>query len=246
MTTRRDVLSRMAVGGAALLATAGGARAEPKTSAAKTLKLSKTKPGAHAVKPLAFDAKKLPGLSERLLVSHHENNYAGAVKNLNKVESELASVTQDTPGFVVGALKERELLFSNSKILHELYFGNLGGDGRVAGAVASALLESFGSLARFEEEMRSTAMSLAGGSGWVMLSANLHDGRLTTSWSSNHKEALAFAAPLLVLDMYEHAYALDYGAGAARYLEAFFKNVAWDEVDRRFERAQRAYAAVAA
>ena len=93
----------------------------------------------HTVKPLPFDASKLRGLSERLIVSHHENNYGGAVKNLHRTEEELARVTRDTPPFVVAALKERELTFANSATLHELYFGNLGGDGRPGGPAADAV-----------------------------------------------------------------------------------------------------------
>jgi len=66
------------------------------------------------------------------------HNYGGAIKNLNKVEDELARVTKDTPGYLVGGLKERELTFTNSVILHELYFGNLGGDGKPAGTIQKA------------------------------------------------------------------------------------------------------------
>src|SRR5205809_4714886 len=91
--------------------------------------------GGWPIKPLPFDTKKLKGLSERLIVSHHDNNYAGAVKNLIKVEEELARVNKDTPGFIVGGLRERELTFTNSAILHELYFGNLGGTDKPAGAL---------------------------------------------------------------------------------------------------------------
>src|SRR4051812_22834444 len=69
-------------------------------------KAEPVKPGTHSVVPLPFDPAKLRGLSAKLLTSHHENNYAGAVKNLNKVEEELARVTKDTPGFVLGGLKE--------------------------------------------------------------------------------------------------------------------------------------------
>ncbi len=97
------------------------------------------RPGSTPIAPLPFDPAKLKGLSEKLLRSHHENNYGGAVKNLNKVEEELARVTKDTPGFVVGGLKERELTFNNSMVLHELYFGNLGGDGKAGSAVQAAI-----------------------------------------------------------------------------------------------------------
>ena len=128
--SRRDVLLTLSVAPAALAADAG-------TPA----------PAGRAPKPLPFDPAKLPGLSERLLVSHHENNYGGALKNLGKVEAELSRVTKDTPGFIVAGLKERELTFRNSVALHEAYFANLGGDGKASGALEKALGKGFGPFA---------------------------------------------------------------------------------------------------
>src|SRR5215467_2929082 len=81
----------------------------------------------HPVRPLPFDGRKLDGISERMIVSHHENNYGGAVKNLNKVEEELSRVTKDTPGFVVAGLKERELSPTRPSILHRRLCRKLGG-----------------------------------------------------------------------------------------------------------------------
>jgi Fe-Mn family superoxide dismutase len=201
-------------------------------------------PGKHAIQPLPFDPAKLKGLSERLLRSHHENNYGGAVKNLNKVEEELTRVTKDTPGFMVGGLKERELTFNNSMVLHELYFGNLGGDGKPGSAVQSAIARSFGTLGRWEELFRAVGASLAGGSGWVVFDHNFQTGQLGIHWSGNHTQTAAYSKPLLVMDMYEHAYAIDYGAAAAKYIDAFFQNVQWDEVARRLEGAQKVSAAL--
>ncbi|HEU4409440.1 MAG TPA: Fe-Mn family superoxide dismutase [Polyangiaceae bacterium] len=200
--------------------------------------------GAHAVKPLPFRADALKGLSERLIVSHHENNYGGAVKNLNRVEGELARVTKDTPAFVVGGLKQSELVYRNSATLHELYFGNLGGDGRASGAAQAAIAQAYGGFGRWEELFRATGASLGGGSGWVVLAYDLYRDGLATFWSGNHAQTQAASAPLLVLDMYEHAYQIDYGAAAAKYIDAFFANLQWDEVNRRLERARRAAAAL--
>ena len=229
--TRREALTVLAVGSAALLAGPSARADEAHPTPA---------PGKHEVVPLPFDPKKLHGLSERLLVSHHDNNYAGAVKNLNKVEEQLATVTAETPGFVVGGLKERELSFTNSVILHEHYFANLGGDGKPPSEMQQALSSSFGSFARFEELFRATGMSLAGGSGWTILDYSFMTGDARIYWAGNHTQALAFGAPLLVLDMYEHAYAIDYGAAAAQYVDAFFANVQWERVARRYERARKA------
>src|SRR5262245_38269047 len=112
---RREAIGQIA-GGAA-----GSIMASMAISASDTDTTSSgLAPGQHRLKPLPFDARKLNGLSERLIVSHHENNYGGAIKNLNKVEEELARVAADTPTFVVGGLKEKELTFTNSVILHDL------------------------------------------------------------------------------------------------------------------------------
>ena len=195
--------------------------------------------GKHQIRPLPFNPARLKGLSERLIVSHHENNYGGAVRNLNRTEQELAGVTKDTPPLVVAALKERELTFANSATLHELYFGNLGGDGKASGAVERAVAKTYGSLTRWEELFRLTGMGLAGGSGWVVLAWDFPRSEVRSYWSGNHTQACAFGQPLLVLDMYEHAYAIDYGTAAAKYVDAFFQNIQWDEVNRRLESAQR-------
>jgi Fe-Mn family superoxide dismutase len=125
-------------------------------------------------------------------------------------------------------------------ILHELYFGNLGGDGKAAGGVQQALASAYGGFPRFEELFRATALSLAGGSGWTILDFCFQSGDLRTYWAGNHTQSVAFGAPLLVLDMYEHSYHIDYGSAAAKYVDAFWTNVQWAEVDRRYARVQKA------
>src|SRR5262245_42898518 len=236
MPTRRDVL--LAGGAAALLA--------PTLAEAKSAPPAPTKPGAHEVKPLPFDPAKLKGPSSAMMTSHHENNYTAAVKNLNQVELALQKIDKDTPGFLVFGMRERELTFTNSKILHEHYFGNLGGDGKLAGAIDKRLAAQFGATARWEELFRASAMALGGGSGWVVLDANYATADLRIYAVGGHNQAVAFGQPLLVLDMFEHAYAMDFGAAHAKYIDAFFANIAWDEVDRRLARADKALAALKA
>jgi Fe-Mn family superoxide dismutase len=243
LLTRRQTLAGVAAAGAAgaaLLAVPGQAEAHavPPVPAGPALA------GQHVPRPLPFRPAALRGLSERLIRSHHEKNYGGAVKNLNVTERELARISPSTPPLLVGALRERELTFRNSKTLHELYFGNLGGDGRPHGGVARAIAQAYGSHGRWEEHLKSTAMALGGGSGWVLLSLELDTGQLRTSWSGNHTQVPALSAPLLVLDMYEHSYALDYGAAHPRYIEAFMANVQWDEVEHRHQHALRAWRAL--
>jgi Fe-Mn family superoxide dismutase len=239
--TRRRSLA--ALGGLVLasLARPEGGAAEAEASASAPAPAPNVALGKHQPVPLPFDPKRLPGLSERLLVSHHANNYSGALRNLNAVELELARITKETPGFVVAGLRERELTFTNSVILHEHYFANLGGDGKPAGGVKDAIAAAFGGFPRFEELFRATGLSLAGGSGWALLDLDFSTGDLRVYAARDHAQSLAFGAPLLVLDLYEHAYALDYGSAAAPYVDAFFANARWSEVDRRYAAARTAW-----
>ncbi|HYS10032.1 MAG TPA: Fe-Mn family superoxide dismutase [Myxococcales bacterium] len=239
MMTRRDILvGSMVIGGAALAQQTG--------KETGTLPGGDALVGKHAIQPLPFDPKKLSGLSEKLLVSHHDNNYAGAVKNLNKVEEALSKVGPDTPGFTVAGLEAAKLKFTNSMVLHEMYFGNLGGDGKApAGAqIERVLVQAYGSRLRWEELFRALGMSLGGGSGWAILDWDFHAHGPRIYWAGDHTNAAAFCAPLLVMDMYEHAYTIDYGASAKDYIDAFFKNIQWAEVERRLGRAQKGDAAL--
>ena len=125
-------------------------------------------------------------------------------------------------------------------ILHEMYFQNLGGDGHgVGSATEKALVQAYGSHARWEELFRALGNSLGGGSGWAILDWDFHARGARIYWAGDHTTALAFGAPLLVMDMYEHAYAMDYGASAKDYIDAFFKNINWPEVDRRISRPRQ-------
>jgi Fe-Mn family superoxide dismutase len=240
--TRRESLGVLGAGGAFLMAMdprqGGGAAPVQSPSSAPAFA------GKHEVQPLPFDPKALTGLSEKLLVSHHDNNYAGAVRNLNKVELELARCNAETPPFVVGGLKQSELQFKNSMVLHEHYFANLGGDGKASGAIEAALAAQYGSLAKWEEMFRATGASLGGGSGWAVVAYDLTSSSVHTFWSGHHTQAHSASVPLLVMDMYEHAYQMDYGAAAAKYIDAFFANVRWEEVNRRLDRAVTAAAAM--
>ena len=237
MITRRELLGS----GAAVVATAAIANAQATGKGGGTSTRGDAFAGKHVPKPLPFDPKKLNGLSEKLIVSHHDKNYAGAVKNLNKVEEQLATIGPDTAGFVVTGLELAKLKFTNSMILHEMYFGNLGGDGKGAGsATEKEIVRAFGSYARFAELFTALGMGLGGGSGWAILDWDFHAAGTRIYWAGDHTRAVAFGSPLLVLDMFEHAYAMDYGADAKQYVDAFMKNINWHEVEARLARAQKA------
>jgi Fe-Mn family superoxide dismutase len=190
-------------------------------------------------RPLPFDSSKLDGLSQRLMASHHENNYAGAVKRLNAIRAQLGGLDWGSaPGFSVNGLKREELVAANSMLLHELYFGSLGGDGRtLVPAMKLALEASFGTVERWRSEFVAMGKAMGGGSGWVLLTFVPRDGALMNQWAADHTHALAGSVPILALDMYEHAYHLDFGAAAAAYVDAFMSNIDWAAVYERYQLA---------
>jgi Fe-Mn family superoxide dismutase len=120
-------------------------------------------------------------------------------------------------------------------IIHELYFDCLAGEGEPRGALAEQMRRDFGSVARWKAEFVATGKAQGGGSGWVLLSWSPHDKRLVNSWAADHTMTVAGGRPILALDMYEHAYHLDYGAKAAAYVDAFMQGIRWDTAAARFE-----------
>jgi superoxide dismutase, Fe-Mn family len=189
-----------------------------------------------SLKPLAIDLDKLVGLSRGLIASHHENNYAGAVRRLNAIRMQLGGLDwASAPVFTINGLKREELIAANSAYLHELYFDGLGGDGVLAsGGLSVALERDFGSVDRWRSEFTALAKAMGGGSGWAMLSWSSREARLVNHWAADHTHLLAGATPVLALDMYEHAYHMDFGAKAAAYVDTFMKNIRWDAVLQRY------------
>lgn len=185
--------------------------------------------------PLPFNPALIPGLSEKLLVSHHDNNYVGAVKRLGAIAAEFAKLDPATaPGFAINGLKREELIAWNSMILHELYFAGFGTPARPGQALGAAVERDFGSFDRWAAEFAGMGKALGGGSGWVLLAWSHRDKCLVNQWAADHIMTLAGSTPILALDMYEHAYAIDYGAKAAAYVDAYMKVVDWSEANRRF------------
>ena len=243
----RDISRREAMG-TMLLASAGLTLTGMRNADAQTTPPAKAFAGQHKPKPLPFDPTRLKAISEKLIKSHWENNYSGAVNALNAVEQRLATMLadKDLPAYVYGDLKREELLRTGSVVLHEYYFANLGGDGKSGGEVLNAIKLAFGNYDQWKAEFKRTGNALGGGSGWVIFAHNLLTGELHNYWSWDHMHNAPTGVPLLVLDMYEHAYHMDYGAAAAKYVDAFMQNVHWEEVNRRYMKAQKAHAALKA
>lgn len=186
-------------------------------------------------KPLGFDPTLVPGLSEKLLRSHYDNNYTGAVKRLGAISGELASFDPaSAPGYRLNGLKREELIAWNSMLLHEVYFAGLGPTEKPAASLAAGLERDFGSHDRWAAEFAAMGKALGGGSGWVLLTWSPRDGRLVNTWAADHTMTLAGGTPLLALDMYEHAYAIDYGAKAGAYVDAFMGAFTWRGANAAF------------
>ena len=189
------------------------------------------------MKPLGCDPAKLKGLSERLIVSHYENNYGGAVKRLNAISDELKQLDFGAASvFRINGLKREELVAMNSMILHELYFDGLGASARPA-TLTDALARAFGSADAWQTQFAAMGKAQGGGSGWVLLSCSPRDGSLINQWAADHTTNLAGGMPILALDMYEHSYHIDYGAKAAAYVDAFMQNINWQNVTNQYQRA---------
>jgi superoxide dismutase, Fe-Mn family len=189
----------------------------------------------YPMKPLACDPTRIKGMSEKLIVSHYENNYGGAVRRLNAIATQLTKLDFATaPVFVINGLKREELVAANSMILHELFFASLGNESEPQGELHDALIRDFGTIDRWRAEFSSMGKAQGGGSGWVLLTWSPRDRMLVNQWAMDHTTTLAGATPILALDMYEHSYHMDYGARAAAYVDAFMAAINWPNVARAY------------
>jgi Fe-Mn family superoxide dismutase len=203
-------------------------------------------PGTVMVRPLLLKPQWMNGLSERLLVTHYVNNYGGALRRLNAITARLAVLDwARTPVFEINGLKREELIAASSVILHEIYFDSLGGHGdnppsghaEPPTGLGEALGRDFGSVMAWRAEFTGMAKALAGGSGWAILAWSKRLGRLVNQWAADHAHGLADATPILALDMYEHAYHLDFGARAAAYVDQAMANLNWERIGARYRLA---------
>lgn len=231
--SKRETLALLGAGAAGMMMVSGAAQARFRKSEVLGPMVGNRKPMS-----LPYDPAKLNGLSERLIRSHYDNNYMGSLKALDMISLRLDVAMKDPelPPVVYGGLKREELHRVGSVILHEFYFASLGGDGKPGGDVLDAIKKAYGSYDAWEAEFRRTAMSLAGGSGWCVLTYNAYTRELRNQWAWDHMHGAIAGMPLLALDMYEHAYHMDYGSAAAKYVDAFLRNVNWEQVEKRFDR----------
>lgn len=228
---RREWLKGMAALTVAGIASEGIAQAQQALVAVRAASFAEVR----QPKPLPFDSSALRGLSKRLIDSHWSNNYSGAVRALNETKKRLAAALgdKDLPAYLYNDLKREHLLRTGSVVLHELYFDNLGGDGQAGREAQGWLAAAFGGFDRWETEFRRIAAGLGGGSGWVVLGYNHTFGTAENYWMADHAHCPVATTPLLVMDMYEHSYQIDFGAAVAQYVDAFFANIKWESVAAR-------------
>ncbi|MBI5798239.1 superoxide dismutase [Candidatus Woesearchaeota archaeon] len=177
------------------------------------------------------------GMSDTLLKNHF-TLYQGYVANTNKLADTMMAMLKEgktaTPEFA--ELKRRFGWEFNGMRLHELYFANMKKNSHsidAKGKLAKALLETFGSLQEWEKAFK--AVGAMRGIGWVILYYDPQGKKFFNAWINEHDVGhLAGATPLLIMDVFEHAYMLDYGLKKADYIETFFKSIDWQEVERRF------------
>ena len=194
----------------------------------------------YKLKPIQCRPWTLSYLSVKLIESHYENNYGGALRRLNAITEQLESLDfANTPAHVLNGLKREELVALNSTLLHELYFASMGGDGQPTKAMVEILARDFGSLDRWRAEFRAMGYALGGGSGWVVLTYVPRDGRLINQYAAEHSQSVASGLPILALDMYEHAYHMDFGANARAYVDTYLRNVDWVTLEQRYQDAAK-------
>jgi superoxide dismutase, Fe-Mn family len=194
------------------------------------------------LKPLAYDAGSLKGISQKTIEIHHGKLYSGYVNKSNEIKEKLGEISKS--GKAEGnqifselrGLKTSEGFANNGVYLHENYFAILGGDGKAEGVVADLLKEKYGSIENFINYFSACGMSAR---GWAILAWDMHEAslRIFTCDAQNHG-GIWGAVPIIAMDVYEHSYFIDTGSDRAAYIKAFFNNLNWSKIDELYLRAK--------
>lgn len=195
-----------------------------------------------SIAPIPFKPPRMIGFSELLLSSHYEKEYGGWVRKLNAIRSQLAETDlQSTSRSHLSELKRDEYIATNAVILHEVYFDGLGGvDGLGSpsadptGPLADAIARDFGSIDAWRQQFVHMGSLLGNSSGWVVLCWSRRLQQLTNQWLDHFSGAMVDSVPLIALDLYEHAYQLDFGTDVGGYINTWLDNVHWGRPGTRF------------
>jgi len=179
----------------------------------------------------------MPGFSERQILEHFNVLYKGYVNKINEVREKLPMANRQEANATYSeyrGLKKGETFAMDGVILHELYFRNLGGMGGMPhGRLLSQIENDFGSFNGWLQDFRAAGMAAR---GWAVLAFDPRDMRLHNYLQDAHDQGvIANTTAMLVLDVYEHAYFIDYGTKKADYIAAFMQNVDWMAAERRWE-----------
>ena len=196
------------------------------------------------IKPLPYD--ELDGISEKQLKEHHDVLYAGYVKKVGEIEEKLRTVDVSTANGTYSDLRElkmEETFALNGVKLHEGYFDNMvpGGTtlsppsgGSKGDRILDLIIRDFGSYEAWEKEFKAMGLSAR---GWVVLGYDLDEKKLKNILCDSHNQGGIWnMVALMIMDVYEHAYFIDYATARKAYIEAFFKNIDWNEVNQRIEK----------
>ncbi|OGZ45058.1 MAG: superoxide dismutase [Candidatus Ryanbacteria bacterium RIFCSPHIGHO2_02_FULL_45_13b] len=188
------------------------------------------------IKPLTYT--QLEGLSERQLKEHHDVLYAGYVKKIGEIEDKLKTADTSAANATYsefGELKREETFALNGVKLHEGYFDNMKPNGsECTGRIRELIERDFGSYETWEKEFRAAGLA---GRGWVVLGYDLDEQKLRNVLCDAHNHGGVWnMVALFIMDIYEHAYFLDYGTGRKAYIDAFFKNLDWEHVNGLVEK----------
>jgi len=188
-------------------------------------------------KKLSFQ-KPLDGISEKTISIHHDKLYDGYIKKYKEIQEKLKNADKPSANATFSELRELKLeegFAADAVLLHEAYFDILGGDGKPDGKIIDAISKDFGSFDIWQEEFKALGLSSR---GWVILAYDFNDGKLHNYLADMHNQGGVWGtSPILVLDVYEHAYFIDYGSDRKSYIEAFFKNLDWKAINKKFGKA---------
>lgn len=197
----------------------------------------------YEAKPLAFK-NALKGLSEKTMAIHHDKLYVGYVNKKNEIADKLWEYVRGGKDLATAnqtyselrSLKDGLTFAANGVYLHEYYFNLLAGDGKAQGPLVDAITETFGPIDQFLQYFKACGMAAR---GWAVLAWNTHEAKLNVYTADAHNQGGVWGAiPIIVLDVYEHAYFIDYGSDRAKYIDEYIANLNWDAATAVYEKAK--------
>jgi Fe-Mn family superoxide dismutase len=187
------------------------------------------------IKPLKY--KELKKISAKTLEIHHGKLYAGYVAKWKEIQEKLANADKEKANATYSeyrALKTEESYAADGVILHEAYFDILGGDGKAKGEIIKRIEKDFGSYEKWEADFRACGFSAR---GWAIMAYDFNDGKLRNYTGDLHNQGGIWGvSPIVVLDVYEHAYFIDFGSDRKSYINAFFENLDWEEINKKYKK----------